>query len=96
MPKGRIDFSHYLTKTQADINDAKTYRQIQTMDVDQLPTSDIECEFLDSPAALRAVIQYAIARGAEQMALIRHDNTADILNKPEVSSTTSHFYITFG
>ncbi|KKW25643.1 MAG: hypothetical protein VE99_C0001G0280 [candidate division Kazan bacterium GW2011_GWC1_52_13] len=90
-----IDFSHYLTKTRADINDTKTYRQIQTMDVNQLPTSDIECEFLDSPAALRAVVAYAHSRELNRLTLVRRDNTADIRGEPNLVSTTGHLYITF-
>ncbi len=93
---GSIDFSHYLTKAQADRNDAKTLAQIKLMNLNKLPTSDAKCEFLDSPMTLRAVIQYARAVGGEKLSVVRHDNTADILNKPNLASTTSHFYMTFG
>ena len=90
-----IDFSHYLPKTQADLNDARTLSQIKAMDLNQLPIVDEECAFLDSPPALRAIIGYANQLRAIQLAVVRHDNTADILNRPSEPSTTSHFYITF-
>lgn len=93
---GSIDFSHYLNKAQADKNDAKTLRQIQTMDVGALPTSDVKCEFLDSPMALRVIVQYALAVGAGKPVVVRHDNTTDIFDKPDLASTTSHYYITWG
>ncbi len=93
---GSIDFSHYLTKAQADINDAKTLAQIKLMNLNKLPTSDTKCAFLDSPMTLRAIVQYARAVGGEKISVVRHDNTATILNKPNLASTTSHFYITFG
>jgi MEMO1 family protein len=92
---GSIDFSHYLNKTQADKNDAKTLAQIKSMNLTKLPTSDEKCEYLDSPMSLRAVIQYARAVEGTKLTVVRHDNTATIMNQPKLSSTTSHFYITF-
>ena len=70
--------------------------EFKTMDLNKLPTSDVGCEFLDSPATLRAVIGYAKAVNGRKMTVVRHDNTAEIRNQPRLASTTSHFYITFG
>lgn len=92
---GSVDFSHYLTKAQADRNDAKTLSQIKSMNLNRLPTSDAKCEFLDSPMSLRTIVQYARAVGGEKLTVVRHDNSATIADKPDMKSTTSHFYITF-
>jgi hypothetical protein len=90
-----IDFSHYLPKAQADINDSVTLAQILSRDINKLPKSDAKCAFLDSPASLRVVVQYANLSNAGVLKIVRHDNSASIIGMPNLLSTTSHFYITF-
>ncbi|RLC37361.1 AmmeMemoRadiSam system protein B [candidate division Kazan bacterium] len=90
-----LDFSHYLSKTQADINDSKMLAIIQAFDIENLPGPDPFCPFVDSVSALNVLLQYAEGMGATDIQVIHHDNTADILNKPNLDSTTSHFYIAF-
>ncbi|MFH0905158.1 MAG: AmmeMemoRadiSam system protein B [bacterium] len=90
---GSLDFSHYLTKARADINDAKTLRAMRTGEIDQLPQIDSACEFVDSPIGLRILLRYAQIKSADDLVVVRHDNSADIWHQPNSTSTTGHFYL---
>lgn len=90
-----LDFSHYLNKKQADINDAQTLQTIQKFDYVALPPADLECPFVDSTSALGLIMRYAEMRDLKTVREIWHDNSADIIGNPEMFSTTGHFYLEF-
>lgn len=86
-----LDFSHYLTKAEADLKDEKTKYFIENFLVDKI--YELNNDYVDSPAGLATAL--LLARRAElKVNIIRQANSFDYsLAKP--ASTTSYFGIEF-
>ncbi len=90
-----LDFSHYLNESEAGRNDAAILKTIRDFDFASLPMPDGSCAFVDSPSALRLIMKYAEVGDWRNTKVILHDNTADLLERTDLESTTGHFYIEF-
>jgi len=82
-----LDFSHYLTKNQADTIDAVTKKKIESLD-----SRWLELKNVDSPATLKLMFDLARKRG-EKAEIISHKNSADF--DGDKSYTTSYFDVFF-
>ena len=86
-----IDFSHYLSSSQAEKNDAETYRRIQARDYANI--LKMNSDYLDSPAALVTALMYFDQRGASNMSLLDNENSGRRGNP--FAPTTSYFSMIF-
>lgn len=82
-----IDFSHYKTLEEADIDDQYTATVIHSQNFDKIYSIEA-----DSPAALFTVMTYLTKRNGLNLSYEYHTNSASYTNKPNTPSTTSHFY----
>lgn len=82
---GSIDMSHYLPAYLADAHDRKTLQAIEHFDYDALPRLDI-----DTAPTLRIVMKTAEQRGEQRFIETGHANSADIIDEPDLLSTTSY------
>lgn len=80
-----VDFSHYLPLVQADQEDEQSLSLLTAGDPDKLERIPA-----DSPAALAITMRFAQLRGAPTLTILRHDNSAHILNDLASQSTTSY------
>ncbi|MBI3573216.1 MAG: AmmeMemoRadiSam system protein B [Candidatus Kerfeldbacteria bacterium] len=80
-----LDFSHYHNKAIADQHDAETIGVIQHFNLAQIHGLDI-----DSPPALRALLELMRLRGAHSFQIVDHQNSADITGKLDTPETTSY------
>jgi len=82
---GTIDMSHYLPKYIADAHDRLTVQSIKEFDYSTLPRLDI-----DTVPTLRTIMK--VAENAHEKSFVQTGgiNSADIVNDPELLSTTSY------
>lgn len=80
-----VDFSHHLSRRQADAKDRETLDLIRSCDVTHLLTLDDH--HTDCPAALATLLLVMRQRGAVQMHVWGHDNSGAILNNDTTPST---------
>jgi MEMO1 family protein len=90
---GSIDFSHYLSTTEADNFDKLTYGYIQNRNYSMIRSLDNR--FLDAPQVLEVVMRTMDAVGAKKIDTLSHTNSGRLSGNP-VAPTTSHFTILFG
>lgn len=88
-----IDFSHYLTKNEADKNDLITQDLINKKDIDSILL--LNNGFLDSPKTMSFLLYYLKHANILNQKIVNHSNSSDILNKYNLTSTTSYFEILF-
>lgn len=85
------DFSHYLTKQQADQNDEVTRQLILEGDIEKIAVLDND--YIDSPISLATALMYA-EKNNLQTEIVGNSNSFDLsVIKP--MQTTSYFAITF-
>ena len=82
-----LDFSHYLTKDQAERIDEETQKKIKNLD-----SRWLELKNVDSPATLKLMFDLARKKG-EKAEIISHKNSADF--DGDKSYTTSYFDVFF-
>ena len=87
------DFSHYLTKDQADKNDFITQELISKQDIDSI--LKLNNGYVDSPKSIAFLFFYLKNLNNINQKIINHLNSAQILNQPNLTSTTSYFEIMF-
>ncbi len=87
-----IDFSHYLSLDQANINDEATRTLIS--DWDYAGLYDLNSDYLDSSSAMIAFLAAMEAAGAADSQVINHSNSALILGAG-YDYTTSYFTMIF-
>lgn len=87
-----VDFSHYLTRAEAEANDAVTMKAIQDFDLDTLWR--MGSGYLDSPPALGLLMLAMQAIGAEGPELAAHTNSGVLLGS-DTALTTSYFTFKF-
>lgn len=83
---GSIDFSHYLTKQQADEKDLETTKHINNHDYQKIIS--LNSDYLDSPPVLIAILKLADNFGTSLNQII-HGNSADFTG--QANNTTSYF-----
>ncbi len=87
------DFSHYLTKDQADKNDLITQELISKNDINSI--LKLDNGFVDSPKSIAFLFFYLKNLDKTNLRIKNHLNSAQILNQPNLNSTTSYFEIMF-
>ena len=85
---GSVDFSHYLSKTESDRKDAETLQAMKSHDLSRI--ARFQSDHLDSPATILTLLQLANETGANDIRILRHDNSADG-TRGSHDSTTGHF-----
>lgn len=87
-----VDFSHYLTRSQAQAKDQETLRHMKNFDY---PTIfRLGNDYLDSPASLAASFRLAEKRGIKEFTLLENTNSGIILQNDFIE-TTSYFTLVF-
>lgn len=89
---GSVDFSHYLTRREAEEKDELTLKLMQ--DYDFVSLYRLGNDHLDSPASLAFVFKDSERRGIKEFQVIDHSNSG-ILLKNDQLETTSYFTIAF-
>ncbi|HTW96900.1 MAG TPA: AmmeMemoRadiSam system protein B [Candidatus Methylomirabilis sp.] len=89
---GSMDFSHYLTYVQAEINDQRTQDLISNGEAAAISHLDAN-SFVDSPATLATLVLLAKSEGLNPE-IVAHDNSFNFLT-PKPDSTTSYFGIVY-
>ena len=84
-----VDFSHYQTLQKASENDQFTQKNLESFNSSSLV--DRGNSFLDSPKTIATLFKYLSLNSINKFELINHSNSAQILNVPFLSSTTSYF-----
>ncbi len=87
-----VDFSHYLTRSEAQAKDRETMRYMKNHDY-----STLFClgnDYLDSPASLAAAFRLAEKRGIDEFSLLGNTNSGIIMQNDFIQ-TTSYFTLVF-
>lgn len=84
-----IDFSHYLSTEQANDNDVITRAALLSRDYNKI--FSLNSDYLDSPAALVAVLSATYKHEASQIQIIRQANLAEAIGAGSVANSTSYF-----
>lgn len=87
-----VDFSHYLTRAEAEARDAQTLAAIRAGDLDRL--LGMGPGHLDSPEAVSVLLMAMAASGAEGPTVLGHTNSGVIL-RDDLIETTSYFTFVF-
>ncbi|MFA6523503.1 MAG: AmmeMemoRadiSam system protein B [Candidatus Peribacteraceae bacterium] len=88
------DFSHYLPLEEADVSDEATAKTLFAKDFDGIARLRIPAQS-DCPGCLWLLANVADRGDFFNPSVIRHTNSARILNEPDVKETTSHFAMVF-
>lgn len=89
---GAFDFSHYLKRDDAALNDQKTLTLIKERNYQQLLS--LSNAYTDSPAALVLFLKLMELNGSDTMEIIANTNSGILLDDAYVE-TTSYFEIGF-
>jgi AmmeMemoRadiSam system protein B len=87
-----VDFSHYLTRSEAEAKDRVTLAYMNNFDYPALFALDDS--YLDSPASLAAAFRLAERRGIRSFTVLGNTNSGRILQN-DYLETTSYFTILF-
>lgn len=87
-----VDFSHYLTRQEAQMKDRETLAAMERFDYPAL--FNMSNDNLDSPASLAAAFRLAEERGVKAFQVLDNTNSG-ILLKNDVIETTSYFTMVF-
>lgn len=87
-----VDFSHYLTRAQAEAKDVETLKAIESSDLATLMR--MGPDHLDSPGSLAVLLLAMQKLGARGPNLTGHTNSGVILRSDTIE-TTSYFTFTF-
>lgn len=88
------DFSHYLRLGPADQKDEATAEALFAKDFQGIASLENPAQS-DCPACLWLLARIADAQGFYNPSVVRHTNSARILNQPNAAETTSHFAMVF-
>lgn len=83
-----VDFSHYLSKEEAEGKDQETLVAIKKFDLTEI--SQYESDHLDSPSALITLLRIGQMLESTKIHVLEHGNSADAI-RGRNQSTTSHF-----
>lgn len=87
-----VDFSHYLTRPEAEAMDRETLATITAGDLDRL--LQMGPEHLDSPGSVAVLLTAMAAAGADGPTVLGHTNSGAIL-RDDLIETTSYFTFVF-
>lgn len=87
-----VDFSHYLSLSEAEEKDSETLKILRQRDLETLLKLDESNT--DSPEALALLLLLMEQQGIYSFDVVEHKNSADYTNKTEVE-TTSYYSIIF-
>ncbi len=87
-----VDFSHYLTRVEAEAKDAQTLPLIEEMDLTALMR--LGPDHIDSPGSLSVLMLAMEERAADGPHLTGHTNSGVIL-RSDLIETTSYFTFTY-
>ncbi|MGI6144747.1 MAG: AmmeMemoRadiSam system protein B [Clostridia bacterium] len=87
-----VDFSHYLTRKEAEEKDSFTLKVMNNFDYPTL--FHLGNDYLDSPAALATVFRYGQRKGIHEFQLLANTNSGVILQNDYIE-TTSYFTVLF-
>jgi AmmeMemoRadiSam system protein B len=87
-----VDFSHYLTSSQAQEKDKITLAAMKNFAYKQL--FSLNNDYLDSPAAVATLLMTMRAVGATEMELLYHTNSGELLRNGSIE-TTSYFSMAY-
>lgn len=88
-----VDFSHYLTRQEAEAKDKETLYYMQKFDFNNL--FRLGNDNLDSPAALAGAFRLAERRGVHGFTVLGNTNSGIIMGN-DTMETTSYFELGFG
>ncbi len=86
-----VDFSHYLSRAEADANDALTLQALQRGDWPTLFA--LGSGYLDSPGSLAVAFAFAGRTDRPSLEAVAHTNSASLLGRADLPETTSHFLL---
>jgi AmmeMemoRadiSam system protein B len=89
---GSVDFSHYLSRQEAQKKDEYTLQVMRDFDYGNLYS--MSSDYLDSPASLALVFRNAERRGIREFDVLDNTNSGIIL-KNDMIETTSYFTLIF-
>lgn len=87
-----VDFSHYLTRSQAQLKDEEIKIHMQNFDYATLFT--LGNDYLDSPASLAAAFRQAEKHGIRKFTVLDNTNSGIIMQNDYIE-TTSYFTLLF-
>lgn len=87
-----VDFSHYLTRAEAQAKDIETLRLMRNFDYTTLYR--LGNDYLDSPASLTTALRLAEKRGIREFTVLGNTNSGIILQNDYIE-TTSYFTMVF-
>lgn len=87
-----VDFSHYLTRSEAQLKDQLTLQAMKKFDYSTL--FQMGDDYLDSPASLASAFRLAEKRGIKDFQVLDNTNSG-IIRKNDVMETTSYFTLVF-
>lgn len=87
-----VDFSHYLTRNEAQAKDQETLTYMKQLDYPAL--FRLNSDYLDSPASLTAAFLLAESQGIKEFTLLDNTNSGIILQN-DAMETTSYFTLVF-
>jgi AmmeMemoRadiSam system protein B len=87
-----VDFSHYLTASQARTKDVTTLKAMQGYDNDKILT--LNNDYLDSPPSIAMMLEIMQKLQTTNQELLNHTNSGD-LEQDFIGQTTSYFSIGF-
>lgn len=89
-----VDFSHYLSSTQADAFDQQSLQAIQSFDLDKVFTLNGTKNF-DSPPSFYTLLKVMQLRNSATPMVLQHTNSARYTNESGLKQTTSYFTMYF-
>lgn len=87
-----VDFSHYLTRSEAQAKDRETIKYMKNFDYPTL--FRLGNDYLDSPASLAAAFRLAEKKGLKEFTVLDNTNSGVILQNDFIE-TTSYFTLVF-
>ncbi|MBP7898774.1 AmmeMemoRadiSam system protein B [Candidatus Gracilibacteria bacterium] len=88
-----VDFSHYLTLKKAQEKDKITWDLIKSWSISQIISLNSN-DYLDTPGGIATLLLSMQQKGAKRIAKNYYDNSGNILNQPNIP-TTSYFILSF-
>lgn len=87
-----VDFSHYLSFSEAQEKDQTTFAAIKNFDFTAI--AQMNNDYLDSPAAINVLLYAMQLKNAQNIELLNHSNSA-IIGNYDRDRTTSYFTLLF-
>lgn len=87
-----LDFSHYLNSDQADQADSQTLPIISNLAIEKIPelNPNNQPDNVDSKPGLEILLRLMLWRQAQDFHLLAHSNSAELINDPGLTETTSY------